>query len=260
METEFAGGPQWISRSDASTLVVDSQAATPARRKYASLRAGGPVVVPSLLLCDFGHLADEVRRLEDAGVVALHLDVMDGHFVPNLTYGLTIVEAVRRLTSLPLEAHLMISNPATLVEKFVSAGADAVTFHVEAVDDPRPLLARLRELGALAGLAFNPNTPLSAIEGCLDACDIVLTMSVHPGFGGQAFETVALEKLRQLRPRVGRNVLLEVDGGVNARTIGPATESGAHVHIVGSAIFNEKDYSQAVATLTRLAQTHARKQ
>ena len=200
MDTPLAGSSPWTSRIDATTLVVDTHAATPRQPHYATLRSMAPVVVPSLLLCDFAHLADEVQRLEDAGAQAFHLDVMDGHFVPNLTYGFPIVEAVRRVTTLPIETHLMISDPARYLEKFVESGANAVTFHVEAVDDPRPLLARLRSLGAAAGLAYNPTTPLSAIAPFLDACDLVLTMSVQPGFGGQSFHDVALEKLRRSRP------------------------------------------------------------
>jgi ribulose-phosphate 3-epimerase len=215
-------------------------------------------VVPSLLLCDFAHLADEVRKLEDAGVPALHLDVMDGHFVPNLTYGMLIVEAVRRVSQLPIETHLMISEPERYAEQFFSAGADAITFHFEAVADPRPLLAKLRELGAVAGLAYNPETPLTAIAPYLDACDLVLTMSVSPGFGGQHFEPVALDKLRELKSRVAAGVLLEVDGGVNAETIGRCAAAGAQSHIVGSAIFDEPDYAQAIANLTRLAKSSAR--
>jgi ribulose-phosphate 3-epimerase len=214
--------------------------------------------VPSLLLCDFGHLADEVRRLEDAGVPALHLDVMDGHFVPNLSYGLPIVEAVRRLTELPIETHLMISDPARYAEQFHAAGADAITFHFEAVADPRPLLEKLRALGAVAGLAYNPPTPVSAIVPLLDACDLVLTMSVSPGFGGQKFESVALEKLRELTGRIGPETLLEVDGGVNAGTISACAAAGAHSHIVGSAIFEQADYSRAVAALVRQAKSSPR--
>jgi ribulose-phosphate 3-epimerase len=253
METQHAGSSPWISSSDAPTLVVDTLAANHGRPRYAPLRAAAPLVVPSLLLCDFGHLADEVHKLEAAGVRALHLDVMDGHFVPNLTYGMLMVEAVRRVTDLPIEAHLMISEPARYAEQFFSAGADAVTFHVEAIDDPRPLLENLHSKGAIAGLAYNPGTPLSTIADYLDACDLVLTMSVSPGFGGQEFQSVALEKLRHLSRQVGPDVLLEVDGGVNAQTIGPAVEAGAHLQVVGSAIFSHPDYAHSVATLTRLA-------
>jgi ribulose-phosphate 3-epimerase len=259
MELQFAGSHQRITRLDASTLVVKTQALTPRRAQFADLRAAAPLVVPSLLLCDFAHLGDEVHRLEDAGVRSFHLDVMDGHFVPNLTYGLPIVEAVRRETKLPIETHLMISNPEQYLDRFVEAGADAVTFHFEAVNDPRPLLAHLRSKGAIAGLAYNPDTPLAAIEGLLDACDLVLTMSVQPGFGGQKFDEVALEKLSRLRDLVGPDVFLEVDGGVHTATIGPCASAGAQLLVVGSAIFEHPDYSQSVAALTRLAQAQARK-
>ncbi len=155
---------------------------------------------------------------------------MDGHFVPNLSYGLPIVQAVRNVTDLPIETHLMISNPAEFAEQFHEAGADAITFHFEAVDNPRPLLEKLRKLGAVAGLAFNPDTPLEAIRPYLDACDLVLTMSVTPGFGGQAFETVALEKLKALHELGGSRLLLEVDGGVNEKTIAQCAAAGAVAH------------------------------
>jgi len=214
-----------------------------------TLRAEGPAVVPSLLLCDFGHLADEVKRLEDAGVRALHLDVMDGIFVPNITYGLPIVEAVRRATELPIETHLMIAEPAKYLRQFRDAGADAMTFHFEAVPDARPLLEQIRGMGAEAGLAINPATPVAAIKALLDACDILLVMSVSPGFGGQSFEPMALEKLSQLRALVTTDQLLEVDGGVNARTIGSCVAAGAYSLIVGSAIFGHSDYTQALDAL-----------
>lgn len=234
--------------------MVDTLTANHGRPRYAHLRAAAPLVVPSLLLCDFGHLADEVHKLEAAGVQALHLDVMDGHFVPNITYGMPIVEAVRRVTDLPIETHLMINDPARYAEQFFSAGADAVTFHVEAVDDPRPLLDKLHARGAIAGLAYNPDTPLSTITEYLSHCDLVLTMSVSPGFGGQTFQTIALEKVRQLVGQVGPETLLEVDGGVNADTIGRCAAAGAHLAVVGSAIFSHSDYAQRIAMLARLAQ------
>lgn len=219
-----------------------------------SLRARAPAVLPSLLMCDFGRLADEVARLEEAGVAALHLDVMDGHFVSNLSYGLPLVETFRRLTTLPLDVHLMISDPGDYVERYRDAGADIMTVHVEAVANPRPLLERIRDLGVGAGLALNPPTPLSAIEGCLDVCDLVLVMSVMPGFGGQKFNSVALEKLQALRAKVGDDVLLEVDGGVNAATVEACTAAGAQLLVVGSAIFGTDDYTASTRELTRLAQ------
>jgi len=216
--------------------------------------------VPALLLCDFGHLADEVRRIEDAGAPALHLDVMDGHFVNNITYGLPIVQAVRRLTELPIETHLMISNPAQFAEQFLEAGADVITFHYEACDEPRALLEKLHSLGAVAALAYSPETPVSAIRDCLDVCDGVLTMSVKPGFGNQHFETVALDKLRELKSLVGDRVTLEVDGGVNQKTIGACVAAGSGWHVVGSAIFGHPDYSKTIAELVGLAKSQSRTQ
>jgi ribulose-phosphate 3-epimerase len=211
--------------------------------------------LPSLLLCDFGNLADEVRRLEAAGARAMHLDVMDGHFVPNLTYGMTIVEAVRRVTDLPVDAHLMISDPARYVDAFVDAGADVVTIHAEAVDDPRRVLERIRERGAAASLAINPSTPLEAIAAALPECDMVLAMSVHPGFGAQEFDPAALDKLRALKQQHGDRLVLEVDGGVNADTIAACAAAGAQAMVVGAAIFRRHDatYAQSIAELTALA-------
>lgn len=223
------------------------------RNQLARLQKAAPVVLPSLLLCDFGNLDREIRRLMEAGVEGLHLDVMDGHFVPNLTYGLPIVEACRRISDLPLDVHLMISRPERYVEAFVRAGADLLTIHVEATDQPRSVLEQIRRCGAAAGLALNPETPLSAIESCLDAVDLLLVMSVPAGFGGQPFHEIALEKLSALRSRVGSEVLLEVDGGVNLSTIERCAESGARLFVVGSAIFQSGDYGRAVRELSHLA-------
>lgn len=240
--------------------MVDTPSETTRLRRYQDIRAHAPVVVPALLLSDFGHLADEVRRVEDAGAPALHLDVMDGHFVDNITYGMPIVEAVRRVTELPIETHLMISDPARYAERFLEAGADVITFHREAVDDPRPLLEKLRSLGAVAVLAYNPETPLEAIRDSLDLCDGVLTMSVSPGFGKQSFEPVALEKLRALKSLVGDRVTLEVDGGVHQNTIGACAAAGSSWHVVGSAIFGHPDYAKTMTELVDLARSPSRTQ
>jgi ribulose-phosphate 3-epimerase len=190
-----------------------------------------------------------VSAVEAAGAPALHLDVMDGHFVPNISIGVPIVQAVRRITDLPLDVHLMISKPAEYVEAFRKAGADLITIHIEAVKDPRPILDKIRSLGALAGLALNPPTPLSAIETSLPHCDLVLVMSVMPGFGGQEFDDVAIEKLHELSARKDCDALLEVDGGVNARTAGACAEAGAELFVIGTAIFAEGDYP---ATIERI--------
>jgi ribulose-phosphate 3-epimerase len=221
--------------------------------KLADLAAAAPAILPSLLLCDFGNLEREIAALEAACVPGLHLDVMDGNFVPNLTYGMPIVAAVRRLTKLPVDVHLMIADPLTYVPQFCDAGADAITFHLEAVEDARPVLEAIRSHGVAAGVAINPATPLSAIDRCLDLCDLVLVMSVKAGFGGQKFQPVALDKLRHLRERCGDDVVLEVDGGVNASTIADCSAAGAELFVVGSAIFNEQDYRGAVQQLRELA-------
>lgn len=217
------------------------------------LRQSAPVILPSLLLCDFGNLEREVARLAEAGVRGLHLDVMDGHFVPNFTYGLPIVEAIRRLTDLPIDVHLMISEPGRYLKQFREAGADILTIHIEAAVDPRPLLLQIREMGAGAGLAFNPKTPLSAIEPYLDLCDLALVMSVPAGFGGQPFHPEALDKLRRLREIGGPDLLLEVDGGVNEKTIHGCAEAGAQLFVVGSALFRAASYSAALRELSDLA-------
>lgn len=212
---------------------------------------GKQVVLPSLLQCDFKNLEGEVRRLEAAGVAALHLDVMDGHFVPNLTYGMPIVAAVRELTRLPLDVHLMISEPQKYAQAFIDAGADVVTVHAEVASDVRLTLETIRSGGAAAGLAINPGTDVKVAEALLPLCDLVLIMSVNAGFGGQAFNPVALEKLRSLRERVSPEVLLEVDGGVNLSTIRECSRAGATLFVVGSAIFGQPDYSAAILQLDR---------
>ncbi|HEX3601818.1 MAG TPA: ribulose-phosphate 3-epimerase [Lacipirellulaceae bacterium] len=221
----------------------------------ARLRAASPGILPSLLACDFAHLEQEVHAVEAAEVPALHLDVMDGHFVPNLSIGVPIVEAVRRITDLPLDVHLMISNPADYIEAFRKAGADSLTIHIEAVPDPRPVLDKIRALGALAGLALNPPTPLSAIEKSLSHCDLVLVMSVMPGFGGQKFEVEALGKLRELRDRADVEALLEVDGGIGLETVGPCAEAGAEMFVAGTAIFKTDDYAGTIHRLRSAAQS-----
>jgi len=216
------------------------------------LRNTRPVVLPSLLLCDFGNLEREIRRLEEAEVRALHLDVMDGCFVPNITYGMPIVSAVRKLTDLPLDVHLMIQHPEAYVERFRDAGADVITCHIEATGDPRGLLQSIKDLGAAAGIALNPQTPLETIKGCLDLCDLVLVMSVPAGFGAQPFDEGALDRLRTVRQLASDHVMLEVDGGINKETIGRVAEAGARYFVVGSAIFRQPDYVAVVRQLNHL--------
>jgi ribulose-phosphate 3-epimerase len=221
----------------------------------ANLHAAVPLIGPSLLACDFANLASEIHRVEDAGAQILHLDVMDGNFVDNISIGLPIVEAVRRVTDLPLDVHLMISQPGHYLKRFRQAGADLITIHVEAAGDTLSLLEETRSLGAGAGITLNPPTPVSDIEHCLGFCDLVLVMSVAAGFGGQEFEPVALEKLRQVRALAGPNMLLSVDGGVNLNTIRACAAVGADLFVVGSSLFSQDDYGRYMAQLTELARS-----
>lgn len=224
------------------------------RPQLERLRDAAPAVLPSLLMCDFGNLERELAQLEAAEVAGLHLDVMDGRFVPNLSYGMPIVEACRRLTDLPLDVHLMIEEPRHYLEAFVESGADIITIHIEATDDAARDLAQIRELGACGGLALNPDTPLSEITPHLELCDLVLVMSVNAGFGGQQFNPIALQKLKELKEQSRDDLILEIDGGVNSATIGSCAEAGADLLVVGSAIFRHPNYGTSVRDLETLAQ------
>jgi ribulose-phosphate 3-epimerase len=206
-----------------------------------------------MLKCDFGNLRREVELLERAGAPALQFDVMDGHFVPNLTYGALVIERLRAATPAIFDAHLMMSDPSSYLDGFLKAGCDLVTFHYEAVREPLPLLRRIREAGRAAGLALNPGTPVDAIEPFLEAADVVLVMSVEPGFGGQQFIPSALDKLRWLRERVADDTLLSIDGGIGPETIGPCARAGAEIFAVGSAVFGANDYAEAIDQLRNLA-------
>ncbi len=206
--------------------------------------AHGPVIVPSMLLCDFGDLEREIRRLEDAGFATIHLDVMDGVFVPNFSYGLTIVEAVRRITELPLDVHLMMVQPQKYVARFREAGADMMTFHAEAVDDVSQVVAAIRQCGAAVGIAINPATTVDVILPVTQEIDVALIMTVQAGFGGQSFQPSPLDKIARLRSR-RPDLLIEVDGGINETTIGTCAVHGADIFVVGSAIFSTNDYRSA---------------
>ena len=220
-----------------------------------------PVVLPSLLLCDFGDLKTELCQLEQAGAEALHLDVMDGVFVPNLSYGLPVVKGIRDHTELPLDVHLMIAHPEQYLTQFSEAGADLLTVHVEACGSAVDVVQGIRSLGMASGITLNPSTPVAEIEDALEFCDLVLVMSVDAGFGGQAFNPVALEKLEQLvQLRAARNLdfILEVDGGINTETIGRCRQSGATWMVVGSGIFRQASYSAAMAELNDLGSLSGR--
>ena len=212
-------------------------------------------MLPSLLLCDFGDLKTELCQLEQAGVEALHLDVMDGVFVPNLSYGLPVVKGIRDHTELPLDVHLMIAHPEQYLTQFSEAGADLLTVHVEACDSPVEVVQEIRSLGMGSGITLNPRTPVTEIEDALEFCDLVLVMSVEAGFGGQAFNPVALEKLEQLvqlREERSLDFILEVDGGINRETIGRCRQSGATWMVVGSGIFRQPSYTAAMIELNDL--------
>ncbi len=228
-----------------------SDHSTRVQKTIAAMRSVRPTILPSLLLCDFANLEREVRLLEEAGVECLHLDVMDGNFVPNLSYGMPIVAALRKVTDLMLDVHLMISEPSKYAPQFVDSGADLITFHIEASPAPTDLLAKIRSQGVAAGLAINPSTDMGLVLPFVSECDLVLVMSVEAGFGGQSFNPIALNRLCELRKMHGADLLLEVDGGVNETTVGQCTAYGADLLVVGSAIFRQADYCQAMTRLRR---------
>jgi len=211
-------------------------------------------IAPSILSADFAALAADVARVEAGGADLLHVDVMDGRFVPNITIGPVVVEAIRKRTRLPLDVHLMIVEPERYVGAFVSAGADIVTVHAEACPHLQRVLAQIREAGARAGVALNPSTPPAAIEYVLDDLDLVLVMSVNPGFGGQAFIPSAHAKVRRVREMLGgRDVEVSVDGGVKVEHARPLAEDGASVLVAGSAIFGAADPADAIRRMRAAA-------
>ncbi len=214
----------------------------------------------SILNADFARLGEEVRRAVEAGVDSIHLDVMDGHFVENISLGPVVVEALRAETALPYHSHLMISEPLRYVRAFADAGSDVVAFHVEADDDPAAVIEEIHRTGRAAGLALNPETPAEAAHPYLDQVDLVLVMSVHPGWGGQAFIADVLPKLAALRSeaeRRGLDLPIGVDGGVSLQTIGPAYAAGGDILVTGSALYaNEGDLAPVVEALRAAATDH----
>jgi ribulose-phosphate 3-epimerase len=252
----FHAAATWDGRGPSHRTHVKLPAGNAFDQVSTTLETQGPVILPALLLCDFGHLAQEVERLEAARAAALHLDVMDGRFVPQLTYGQIIVEAVRRAARVPIEVHLMVEEPERSLADYAKLGADIITIHIEAVTDPRAALRTIADLGARAHLALNPGTPVERVEPWLDDCDGVLVMSVEPGFGGQAFNPVALEKLAhlaRLRQDRGGTFRLGVDGGISTETVGPVAAAGAELIVAGSAVIRSPDYERAIAELETLA-------
>jgi len=211
-------------------------------------------IAPSVLSADFGRLDEEVRAVTAAGADWLHLDVMDGHFVPNLTIGPGIVATIRRATSLPLDVHLMISNPARYAPRFIEAGADWISIHHETCPEPHDLIADIRARGARPAMAINPETPVAAVAGAVAELDMLLVMSVHPGFGGQGFIAETLPKLEEacrLRERLGAKFLIEVDGGITIENAGKVAAAGADVIVAGTAIFRTPDYAATITAMRR---------
>lgn len=230
-------------------------------------------IAPSIFAANFGNLAEEAKRLEDAGADSIHIDIMDGHFVPNLTLGPKAAAAINRSTDLFLDIHLMIYNPFDYIERFVEAGADSITFHFEATEDVVETLNYIRKCNVRAGLAFNPETSLSMIPKYLDKCDMVLLMTVQPGFGGQKFMEEVLEKVEFTRDvcnklgiraggvtsqqKSGAENLppfdIQVDGGINLENVGSCTRAGANVIVAGTALFNAPDLHQAIEKMRAAA-------
>jgi len=211
-------------------------------------------IAPSVLSADLGHLPQQIERAAEGGADWLHVDVMDGHFVPNLTFGAPLVRALRRLTSMPIDVHLMVERPERYLAEFADAGASVFTFHPEATVHVQRHLTTARQLGMLAGLALNPSTPVALLEEVVDDVDLVLVMSVNPGYGGQSYIPQSTDKIRRTRALLDQRnsrAVLEVDGGITTATIGEAWSAGAETFVAGTAVFGAADPGQAVRDLKR---------
>ncbi|HNS22190.1 MAG TPA: ribulose-phosphate 3-epimerase [Sedimentisphaerales bacterium] len=206
-------------------------------------------IAPSILSADFAKLADEIASVTAAGVKMLHLDVMDGHFVPNLTIGPVVIAKLRKHSGLFFDSHLMISEPARYIEAFAKAGVDNITFHIEVTDEPERMIDRIHDLGCTAGITLNPETPVESIAKVAPLCDMVLVMTVRPGFGGQEFMEDAARKVIAVREMVGPGVRVEVDGGIDARTTPIVVSYGADTLVAGNAIFGKSDRLAAIRAI-----------
>jgi len=206
------------------------------------------------LSADFARLADEIALIESAGLSIVHLDVMDGHFVPNITIGPPVIAKLRKYSRLVFDTHLMISDPARYLDAFIESGSDHITFHIEATSKPLELIDRLHGLGHTAGICLNPETPVSSIEKVATKCDMILVMTVHPGFGAQQFIPEAAQKVVELRKLVGPHIRIEVDGGINPLTVPIVVGFGADTLVAGNAIFGRPDHLSAIDDLRKAAQ------
>ncbi len=212
------------------------------------------VIAPSVLSADFGRLAEDVQAAERAGADWFHVDIMDGHFVPNLSMGPDVVKVIRRATSLPLDVHMMVSDPKRYAPRFIDAGADWMSIHYEACPEPRELIAEIRSRGARPSVGINPETPVAVLAPTAAELDMLLVMSVHPGFGGQKFIPEALAKLseaRAMRERLNARFLIEIDGGITVENASAAAAAGADVIVAGTAVFGAPDYAAAITAMRR---------
>lgn len=212
-------------------------------------KAGTLEIAPSILSADFANLATEIAQVTAEGIEVVHLDVMDGHFVPNITIGPPVVKWIRKCTDAVLDTHLMITEPEKYAPEFIKAGADHITFHIETVDDPTGFVKQLHDAGVTVGVTLNPETPVDSIEKVAPLCEMVLVMTVHPGFGGQSFIDEAAQKCIRVREIVGPDIRIEVDGGIDSETIGIVCDYGADTFVAGNAIFGQPDRGKAVASL-----------
>jgi len=212
------------------------------------------LVAPSILSADFSKLGEEIKAVEMAGADWIHIDVMDGHFVPNLTIGPVVVKSIRKTTDLPFDVHLMISNPEKYIERFVDAGADILTVHIETVENPLEIINKIRDLGCKAGLTLNPDTPFKKISEFVPEVDLVLIMTVYPGFSGQKFKEEVIPKISEARKKIdsiGKDIYLEVDGGINDKTSILAKKAGADVLVAGNHVFKSENYEKAISLLKK---------
>ncbi len=230
----------------------------PANAPSFKLAEPGVRIAPSLLAADFARLHEDVQRVEKGGATVLHLDVMDGHFVPNMSFGGPILKSLRKHTGMFFDAHLMIEEPKRYAESFAKAGCEHITFHIEVTDEPAAVVEHIRGLGASVGVSLNPTTPASSIESILADVDMVLIMSVWPGFGGQKFITDVLPKTREIADRLRPDQRLEMDGGIDPTTVAAAAAAGVDTFVAGTAVFRQPDPVAAMVQLERLA-TEARK-